>query len=144
MDLKTVARTVGWTSLASGLAMMIAPRTMAKTYGLFQNRPLVRLLGLRDVVIGAGILQGDDSRWMRYRIASDAADTALIACKVVRGPDRPIGRLILGLGAVAFLCDLATRLNEQAHEQEGSPAPSVDLNEREIAMGFDVDVANHP
>jgi hypothetical protein len=111
MEAKRQARRIGWVSVGSGLAMLAAPKTAAKSYGLvLRNRTLVRLLGARDVVIGSGILTGNTARWMKLRVAADVTDLTLIAAKVVRGPVRPVVRLLMGMAATVAVFEVTRRL----------------------------------
>jgi hypothetical protein len=74
------ARLVGFLSLVSGGALILAPDKTSSMYGLPQRAKLVRWLGVRDVIIGAGLLAGgDQQRWWLARSAADAVDAVLIA-----------------------------------------------------------------
>lgn len=68
----------GVLSVLSGAAMLVAPRTMARAYGLPRSAALVRVLGARDVVIGALLLGGATRPGLLGRSASDALDVALM------------------------------------------------------------------
>jgi hypothetical protein len=108
MDTLKQIRRVGWLSLGSGLSMLAAPARMARTYGMPERPLLMRALGVRDIAIGAGIVAGR-TRWIRYRVAADVLDLTLMAVKVVTGPRRPIGKLLIGLSATWVVFELARK-----------------------------------
>ena len=82
-----LTRTAAFASLASGAALLAAPRPIGDLYGISQSRTLRRWLGVRDLVIGVGLLRAERARaWWVARAASDAVDTLLI---VERGLARP-------------------------------------------------------
>ena len=58
MDEHGLARALGWVSVGVGLAAVAAPRPLMKAIGLGDRPNLGRFLGVRDIVVGAGILQG--------------------------------------------------------------------------------------
>jgi hypothetical protein len=101
MDERTIARGVGGLSLGLGLAMTVAPARAAELTGMTGARPLVRFLGARDLVIGAGLVSGRAPRsWAQARAVADTADAAMLATGLVSGTfDRP--RAALGIGVAA-------------------------------------------
>ena len=67
----------GLLSVVSGMALILWPLEMASLYGLPHR--IARLLGIRDVVIGAGLLPHLQIRgFMWARSASETFDTVLI------------------------------------------------------------------
>lgn len=78
MNEHKLARGVGLVSLGVGLAL-VAART-AKSFGMGERRELGRLLGVRDLILAAGLLRGENpASWLRARAISDATDAALLA-----------------------------------------------------------------
>jgi hypothetical protein len=75
-----IARLLGWGSLGFAVASLAAPRLVAHLSG-FRDRPeLARTLGVRDLVVGAGLVGATDVRpWMYARLASEVMDTAMMA-----------------------------------------------------------------
>ena len=80
MDEHGLARAVGWVSLRLGLALVASPARIVKRLGMGERPNLGRLLGVRDLVLGAGLLRGaeDEVTWLRARGLADALDAALI------------------------------------------------------------------
>lgn len=106
-----LSRALGWLSFGSGVALLVAPRPLGRLYGLPSSLGLLRALGVRDLIIGAGLLrEGPRRAWLVARALSDALDTALIAADARRG-DRSAfataGRLAIGLGTAVLSSSLA-------------------------------------
>ena len=75
----------GVLSAASGLMLVVRPRAMGALYGLPRSVTLLRLIGVRDLLIGTTILAAPrrgGPLWARG--VSDAADALLIAWQGVR------------------------------------------------------------
>jgi hypothetical protein len=101
----TTVRALGTLSICSGLSMLCVPATMSNVYALPKQKGLVRLLGARDVAIGALLLQEDKQRLgLKLRMAADAFDGFLIAGRMAvthtgdtRAALRLVGALALSL-----------------------------------------------
>lgn len=79
MNAEPMARLLGWGSLGFAAASLAAPRLVAHLSG-FRDRPgLARGIGVRDLVIGAGLVAATDVRpWMRARLASEVMDAVMM------------------------------------------------------------------
>ena len=100
-DVPVRPRTLGWFSIGLGLAELLAPRGLSRLIGVRAHHPLVRMLGLREITSGVGILtRPRPSGWLWSRVAGDAMDVALlgVAFRSYRG--RPV-RLAAATAAVA-------------------------------------------
>ena len=77
-------------SVASGVALVLAPDQMADLHAFPRHRPrLVRALGVRDVAIGVLLLRtGTERMGYRARAAADAMDVALMLREVASGRRR--------------------------------------------------------
>ncbi len=96
MDEHELARALGWLSVGIGLAAIAIPGPLMKAIGLGYRPNLGRLLGVRDLVLGMGLLRGQNTAaWCRARGIADALDVALIAGGAASGAFRrdraPIG-----------------------------------------------------
>jgi hypothetical protein len=79
MDEHGLARVVGRVPLGLGLALVASPARTVKRLGMGERPNLGRLLGARDLVLGAGLLRGQsEATWLRARGLADALDAALI------------------------------------------------------------------
>ncbi len=96
MDEHALARALGWVSIGVGLALVAAPGPLMKAIGLGDRPSLGRFLGVRDLVLGTGLLRGKNAAaWCWARGIADALDVALIVGGAVAGAFRrdraPIG-----------------------------------------------------
>jgi hypothetical protein len=71
---------MGWFSVGLGLMELIAPKRMARQFGLRGRHGMVRSFGLREIASGALILldDGRNSKWMWLRVAGDLMDLGLL------------------------------------------------------------------
>ncbi len=68
MDEHGLARMVGWVSLGLGLALVASPARTVKRLGMGGRPNLGRLLGVRDLVLAAGLLRcRSEANWLRAR-----------------------------------------------------------------------------
>ncbi len=80
MNEHKLTQSVGLVSLVVGLALVVAPARTVKSFGMGERPALGRFLGVRDLILAAGLLRGGNpSTWLRARAVSDAADAALLA-----------------------------------------------------------------
>lgn len=114
---RTLARGLGWFSLALGATQLLAPRPITRALGMDDHPRLVQACGLREVVAGAGLLNSSDPRpWLWARIAGDAADLAALAPGLSRSNPRRAA-VSSAFGAVAAVTALdilcAARLQQE-------------------------------
>ena len=113
-----LARVLGWVSIGAGFALVAAPGPLMRTFGLGERPNVGRLLGVRDLVLGTGLLlRGQNTAgWCRLRGIADAMDAALITVGVARGVFRrdraPIG-VASGAGFSALSFWLARGLEQR-------------------------------
>jgi hypothetical protein len=115
MDEHKLAQGVGLVSLGVGLALLAAPARTAKSFGMGKRPTLGRFLGVRDLILAAGLLLSENpAPWLRARAVSDAVDAALLAGGAVFGAF-PRGRAMFGFAVAtsfsAFGFALARRLD---------------------------------
>lgn len=79
MDEHKLARGIGWLSVVVGLQLVVAPVSGTRGFGMGDRPTLGRVMGARDLVIGAGLLRGEDTRaWLLARSVNDAVDAVII------------------------------------------------------------------
>jgi hypothetical protein len=128
---QSLARGLGWFSIALGLAEVVAPRALARSLGMGGHEGLVRAYGMREIATGIGILASrDPTPWIWGRVAGDALDVATLAGAL--GPENgKRGNVGLAMGAVAgvaaldLYCAQALRSDGQEHHR-----PMVDYSDR--------------
>lgn len=70
-----LTRGLGWFSIGLGLTEMLAPRALEKFLGVRHSSWLIRLMGLREIAAGVGILsQRRQADWLWARVGGDAID----------------------------------------------------------------------
>ena len=86
MNEHKLARGIGWLSVVVGLRLVAAPASGTRGFGMGDRPTLGRIMGVRDLIVGAGLLRGKDTRtWLMARGINDAADTALILAGAASG-----------------------------------------------------------
>src|SRR5688500_14715385 len=97
----SLTRGVSFFSLGFGLAELLAPRAVARLVGLNPRHDnFIRLVGLRDISSGLGIMRTKSAACHWSRVAGDAIDLALLSA-TQRSPQNNHRRLNLTLAAVA-------------------------------------------
>ena len=101
MNVKHIARALGWFSIGLGLSEFCAPKTMARATGLEGHETLIRLYGARELAAGIGLLAGTRLKpWILARVGGDVLDGGLLGAGLSRrNPKR--GRTVLATIAVA-------------------------------------------
>jgi hypothetical protein len=80
MNEHKLTRGVGFVSLGVGLALVTAPARTVELFGMGKRPALGRFLGVRDLILAAGLLCSENpAPWLRARAISDTADAALLA-----------------------------------------------------------------
>lgn len=112
-DVAQMAKALGWFSLGLGLAQLAAPRQVANLIGLpgdDDEQTVMRLVGLREIVSGLGILaQAEPTPWLWTRVGGDAMDLALLR-SAMSSPSARKDRVtaatlaVLGITAADLLC----------------------------------------
>lgn len=105
--MNAVVAALGALSVISGAALLVNPQPLLKLYGLPRSTALGRALGVRDVVIGAGLLRKRAPRtWLVSRAAADGFDALLIA-GAARGRWKTIGRVAIACSSSMLSAQLA-------------------------------------
>ena len=106
------AKALGWFSIALGVAEIAVPHAVASLVGA-RIRPrtaaTMRLLGLREVASGIGILsEKAPAVWLWARVAGDAMDLALLG-KTLASPKCEQSRAMAAMGSVLGVTALDVR-----------------------------------
>ncbi len=85
-----LARFLGWFSIGLGIAEILAPRQLSEMIGVEYKPGLFRLLGLREIGSGIGILSQEQPAGAVWsRVAGDVLDLALLGSQLDSGnPER--------------------------------------------------------
>jgi Predicted integral membrane protein len=113
---------LGWFSIGLGLAEVFVPKPLAKLIGV-RKAPsiLFRVLGLREIISGVGILTNPrPAGWLWSRVAGDAMDLSLLGVALAAG-DSGRSRIIAATAAVAGVTALdvieAQQLNRDKNDR---------------------------
>jgi uncharacterized membrane protein len=130
-----LASFLGWFSIGLGLTQVMAPREFARCIGVSddaENRALTRMIGLRELASGVGILtRPRPAGWVWARVAGDVMDIALLGNALTSGAPRP-DRVAAATAAVLGVTALDVYDAIQLSQRSG---PSGDGRE---SRGFDV------
>jgi uncharacterized membrane protein len=101
MATQQLARGLGWFSIGLGAAELFAPKQMSRLIGVRNHKTLMRMMGVREIAAGVGVLTEDSpQRSMAARVSGDALDLALLGAGLVsRKSNR--GRVLAATAAVA-------------------------------------------
>jgi uncharacterized protein YjeT (DUF2065 family) len=116
----SVARGLGFFSIALGLTELVAPRLVKHAAGMRCSESMVRLYGVREIATGIGILLSrKPAPWVWGRVAGDALDIA--------SARRPAA--LAALAGVTAL-DIATAAQLSREEQPSLPYTYYDYSDR--------------
>lgn len=122
MNDQSLARGLAAFSIGLGLAQLVAPRRLAELIGLNDDHDaLMRLLGVREIASGVGIMQGNPGHFLAARAASDVMNLGLLA-GALRQPRHDRNKLwgaITAVAAVTALDVIACVLQNREHSEPG-------------------------
>jgi uncharacterized membrane protein len=115
-----LARGLGWFSIGLGMAELMAPRTLANFLGTRNHGTLFRIMGLREIASGVGILtQRRPAGWLWARVGGDIVDLIALAKGLTSKGAKP-ANIAIAAAAVTGVTALDLRCAEEL--SEGPPA----------------------
>ena len=124
-----LAHALGWFSIGFGFAEIAAPRSLAKLIGLTDNRTLLRMLGLREIASGVGILsRRRPVSWLWSRVGGDIMDLAVLGMALT-SPNANRRRVAAATAAVTgvTVLDLCASQQLSSHPQLQDSAVTVQV-----------------
>ena len=120
LDEERLARGLGWFSIGLGLAEVIAPQGLAELIGVSDDRRvLVRMLGLREIASGIGILtRRRPAGWLWSRVMGDMMDLALLGGALI-SPGSRRNKVLAATAAVAGVTVLDVICSQQLSRPQG-------------------------
>jgi hypothetical protein len=118
---QTLAKGLGWFSVALGLAELVAPGQLARTLGMRRQTPLLRAYGARELANGVGILANPDrASWLWGRVGGDLLDLGTLG-QALRNDrkGRHRGALVTAIGAVLAVTALDVLCARQLGREDG-------------------------
>jgi uncharacterized membrane protein len=136
-EMETLARALGWFSLGLGLAQVVAPRRVANLVGLAEeSQAVMRVLGLREIASGIGILtQQRPEPWLWARVGGDAIDLALLGSAMSSpraNKQRVAAATAAVLGVTAADALASTRLTGEQDPAAATEQPPADTEIRAV------------
>ena len=122
-----LARGLGWFSIALGVAQILAPRRLGRTLGVGDHPTLMRLIGLRELTCGVGILtQRNPSDWLWARVGGDLMDIALLGVAFASDEAEP-SRIAAATAAVAGVTRMDLNCSQQLSRNPGANIRAVHI-----------------
>ncbi len=119
MNALSLARGLGWFSVALGTAELLGGRRMAQALGMEHRTPLFRLFGLRELLVGFGILARPTSPALLWaRVGGDALDLAALAADGLRRNNPRRTEVDIAIGMVAAITALDILCGYRLQERE--------------------------
>jgi uncharacterized membrane protein len=119
-DGERLARGLGWFSIGLGMAELIAPRTLARFLGTSNHGTLFRIMGLREIASGVGILtQRRPTGWLWARVGGDIIDLIALGNALKSKGAKP-SNIAIAAAAVTSVTALDLRCVEEL--SDGRPA----------------------
>lgn len=117
---KTVARALGWFSMALGMAELVMPRRVSRLSGMGgDGSGLLRAYGAREAVTGAALLMADNpTPWLWARVAGDALDVATVAARGLRRQRKTTLFALGALAGVALVDVMAAKASQKAQQRQ--------------------------
>jgi uncharacterized membrane protein len=115
-----LARRLGWFSIGLGITQIAAPRAFSRFIGLNGSRSLMRMVGIREIASGVGILsRRKPTGWLWTRVGGDLMDLTILGIALV-SPSTNRPRLATATAAVTGVTVLDIRASQ---ELSSSPTP---------------------
>ena len=112
-----LAHALGWFSIGLGVAEIAAPQRLAKLIGVNDHRTLLRVLGMREIASGVGILsRRRPVGWLWSRVGGDIMDLAVLGMALI-SPSANRRRVAAATAAVTGVTVLDLRASQQLSSQ---------------------------
>ncbi len=125
-DDRQLGQLLGVVSIGLGLAQVLAPRAVGRAIGVGNHPAIMRMVGVREIVTGVGILsERAPGAWAWARAAGDAMDLALLGA-ATSSPDADPRRIAAATAGVLGVAALDVYSGQRlSASQSTAPAISV-------------------
>jgi uncharacterized membrane protein len=125
-DDRQLGQILGVVSIGLGLAELLAPRAVGRAIGVGDRPAIMRMVGVREIVTGLGILsERAPGAWAWARVAGDAMDLALLGA-ASNSPDADPRRIAAATAGVLGVAALDVYSGQRlSASQSTAPAISV-------------------
>lgn len=125
-----LVRGIGLFSLGLGVAELVAPGKIAKTFGLEGKEALLRAYGAREIASGIGTLSIDPQPALWSRVIGDVIDAGTLAFGT-RSDNQDVKRNAwMGIAAVAGIAALDAFAASLMNKRGGEREPPADFSDR--------------
>lgn len=125
-----LVRGIGLFSLGLGVAELVAPGKIAKTFGLEGKENLLRAFGAREIASGIGTLSTDPQPALWSRVAGDVLDMGTLAFGTRSDIPDAKRNATLGIAAVAGIAALDAFAATLMAKRGGERPPPADYSDR--------------
>jgi uncharacterized membrane protein len=120
-DKERLARGLGWFSIGIGLAGVIAPRAFAGFLGTRKHGVLFRIMGMREIASGVGILtQRRPAGWLWARVGGDIIDLVALGKALESKRAKPVN-IAIATAAVTGVTALDLRCAREFSDGREAP-----------------------
>jgi uncharacterized membrane protein len=124
-DDRQLGQLVGLIGLGLGLVEVLAPRAVGRAVGVGDYPEIIRMLGVRGIVTGLGMLsQREPGNWAWARVAGDAMDLALLGA-AASAPDADPRRIAAATAGVLGVAALDAYAGQRLTASHSAEAPRI-------------------
>ena len=124
-DERQLGQILGLLSVGLGLAQVLAPRALGRAIGVGDHPAIMRMVGVREIVTGLGILsERAPGAWAWARVAGDAIDLALLGA-ATSSPDADPRRIAAATAGVLGVTALDVYSGKRLGATESSEALAI-------------------
>jgi uncharacterized membrane protein len=129
VDDRQLIQALGWFSIALGAVELFAPRAVNRAIGVGDHPVVTRLVGIREVVTGIGLLSERAPGWWAWaRAAGDAMDLGLLGA-AGSSPDADPKRIAIAATSVLAVGGVDVLSGQRLLESQSPDAPEVEVCE---------------
>jgi len=126
-DDRQLGQLLGLFSVGLGLAELLAPRALGRAVGVGDHPEIIRMLGVRGIVTGLGMLsQRAPANWAWARVAGDAMDLALLGA-AASSPDAGPRRIAAATAGVLGVAALDAYAGQRLTSSQSATAPRISV-----------------
>ncbi len=131
---------LGWFSIGLGLAEFLMPRLLCRGIGVKPRTGLMRLLGLREIASGIGLLtQPQKEPWLKARVGGDVIDLGLLGAAFLDSESQAVPlalatTAVAGVTALDVLCHNEQSVQSRMNSADPGTAPGALRVKRSIIV----------
>jgi uncharacterized membrane protein len=128
-DDRQLGQVLGLFSIGLGLAELLAPRAVGRAIGVGDHPAIIRMVGVREVVTGLGILsERAPGTWAWARVAGDAMDLVLLGA-ATSSPDADPRRIAAATAGVLGVTALDVYSGQRLSATQSTEAPAISVTQ---------------